>query len=40
VRAVVFSADGKTLATYAGGREEVYLWDAEAGKLKRTLKGK
>ena len=39
VRGIVFSADGKFLVTYAGGRKEVFLWDAETGKLKRTLKG-
>lgn len=38
IRATKLSADGKTLATYTGGRKEAYLWDVEAGQLKRTIK--
>jgi len=38
VRAVFFSADGKTLLTYAGARTEVFLWEADTGKLKQKLK--
>ncbi len=38
IRATKLSADGKSLATYTGGRTEAYVWDVETGKRTRTIK--
>jgi hypothetical protein len=39
LREMVFSPDGKTLATCASGDRDVRLWDYEQKQLIRTLKG-
>ena len=36
-RSVLFSPDGKTLAT--ANKEEILLWDVDSGQLKNTLEG-
>jgi WD40 repeat protein len=39
ISAVVFSPDGKTLATVEDSGHRIRLWDVPAGKLQRTLEG-
>jgi WD40 repeat protein len=39
LRSLVFSPDGRTIATTAGNSKFVWLWDATTGKLIRKLEG-